>query len=46
MSVTLVSCYYKLKSKHSEQEYDKLIKNLLENIKCNIIILYFVKACW
>jgi hypothetical protein len=39
MSVTLVSCYYKLnKSKHSLQEYDFWIKNFLLNIKTNIII--------
>ena len=37
-SVTLVSCYYKVPSKHSHKKYDIWIKNLLENIKCNIII--------
>ena len=39
MSVSLVSCYYKLnKSKHSLQEYDSWIKNFLLNIQTNIII--------
>ena len=36
---TLVSCYYKLeKSKHTDEEYDRWIRNLLENINTNIII--------
>ena len=38
MSVTLVSCYYKLPSKHSHSNYDSWIKNLLKNINSNIII--------
>ena len=36
---TLVSCYYKLgKSKHTHEEYDRWIRNLLININTNIII--------
>lgn len=38
MSVSLVSCYYKLPSKHSHSNYDSWIKNLLKNINSNIII--------
>ena len=39
MSVTVVSCFYKLnKSKHSLQEYDHWIKNFLLHIQTNIII--------
>jgi hypothetical protein len=37
-SVTVVSCYYKTPSKHSYDDYDKWINNLLMSIKCNIII--------
>ena len=38
-SATLVSCYYLLRnSKHSAQQYDKWIKNLLLNLTSNIII--------
>ncbi len=37
-SVTLITCYYKVKSKHTFNEYDKWIKNLLLTIRCNIII--------
>lgn len=36
---TLVSCYYKLgKSKHTHEEYDIWIRNLLVNINTNIVI--------
>ena len=36
---TLVSCYYKLgKSKHTHEEYDRWIRNLLVNINTNIVI--------
>ena len=36
---TIVSCYYKLKqSKHTSSEYDTWIKNLLLNLKTNIVI--------
>ena len=36
---TLVSCYYKLgKSKHTHEEYDTWIRNLLVNINTNIVI--------
>ena len=37
-SATLVTCYYKVKSKHTFDEYAIWIKNLLLTIKCNIII--------
>ena len=35
---TLVTCYYEFKSKHSTENYRIWIKNLLNNISCNIII--------
>lgn len=38
MSVTLVTCYYKVISKYDFTNYDKWINNLLQNINCNIII--------
>ena len=39
MTTTIVSCYYKLNtSKHSHSNYDIWIKNLLLNIKANIVI--------
>jgi len=37
-SVTVVSCYYKIPSKHDHSNYKIWIHNLLLNIKCNIII--------
>ena len=37
-SATLVTCYYKIKSKHTFCEYATWIKNLLLSIRCNIII--------
>jgi len=37
-SATLITCYYKVKSKHTFDEYAKWIINLLLTIKCNIII--------
>jgi len=37
-SATLVTCYYKVKSKHTFDEYSIWIRNLLLTIKCNIII--------
>ena len=37
-SVTVVSCYYKVPSKHNHNNYTLWIQNLLLNIKCNIII--------
>jgi len=39
---TLVSCYYKLgKSKHTHEEYDTWIRNLLVNININTNIVIF-----
>lgn len=38
MSVTLVTCYYKIPSKHQHSLYHNWIANLLENINSNIII--------
>ena len=37
-SATLITCYYKVKSKHTFDEYSRWITNLLLTIKCNIII--------
>lgn len=36
--VTLVTCYYQIKSKHSKSEYESWIKNLLANINVPVII--------
>ena len=38
MSVTVVTCYYKIKSKHSHDNYDKWITNFLWNVSCNLVI--------
>ena len=38
MSVTVVTCYYKIKSKHSHDEYTEWITNFLSNIPCNLVI--------
>lgn len=39
MSITVVTCYYKLnKSKHTHEEYNKWINNFLINIGNNIVI--------
>lgn len=36
---TIVSCYYKLdQSKHTQEEYDTWIHNLLSNIRANLIV--------
>ena len=35
---TIVSCYYKIKSKRPHDEYDIYIKNLLTNMKDNMVI--------
>lgn len=37
-NISVVSCYYKLSSKHSHDNYDIWINNLLKNTKMNIII--------
>ena len=37
-SVTIVSCYYKVKSKHSHEKYNEWIHNFLYNLRSNIII--------
>ena len=37
-NVTLVTCYYKIASKHPHFYYETWINNLLENVGCNIII--------
>jgi len=38
MSITVVTCYYKIKSKHSHDDYDKWITNFLSNISCNLVV--------
>lgn len=38
MSSTLVTCYYKVKSKHSHKYYDEWIGYFLNNLNTNIII--------
>ena len=37
-SVTIVSCYYKVKSKHSHEKYNEWIHNFLYNLRNNIIV--------
>jgi len=37
-TVTLVTCYYKIGSKHPHFYYETWINNLLQNLQCNIII--------
>ena len=37
-SVTIVSCYYNVKSKHSHSKYDEWIRNFLRNLRNNIVI--------
>jgi hypothetical protein len=38
MSATVVTCYYRLKSKHSPEQYDLWLTTFLENIACNLVI--------
>ena len=38
MSVTVVTCYYKIKSKHTPEEYDVWLTNFLSNVCCNLVI--------
>ena len=38
MNTTLVTCYYEFESKHSNTNYRSWIKNLLNELTCNIII--------
>lgn len=38
MSVTVVTCYYKIKSKHSFKEYDEWMNHFLNNVHCNLVI--------
>lgn len=38
VSSTVVTCYYKIKSKHTHDKYDQWITNFLSNISCNLII--------
>ena len=35
---TVVTCYYRLKSKHSPEQYDRWLTTFLENIECNLVI--------
>jgi|Laugresbdmm110sn_1035088.scaffolds.fasta_scaffold02198_4 hypothetical protein len=35
---TVVTCYYKIPSKHSHDKYDQWITNFLSNIPCNLVI--------
>jgi hypothetical protein len=37
-SITVITCYYKIKSKHSFKEYALWIRNLLNNINANLVI--------
>ena len=37
-SVTIVSCYYRVKSKHPHSKYNEWISNFLRNLRNNIII--------
>lgn len=35
---TVVSCYYKIKSKHTHEEYDKWITHFLSKVSCNLVV--------
>ena len=35
---TVVTCYYRIKSKHSPEKYDQWLTTFLENIECNLVI--------
>jgi hypothetical protein len=37
-SSTVVTCYYRVPSKHSHDKYDQWITNFLSNIPCNLVI--------
>ena len=37
-SITVITCYYKVKSKHSFKQYALWIHNLLTNINANLVI--------
>ena len=38
MSATVVTCFYKIKSKHSFEKYDEWITLFLTNVHCNLVI--------
>ena len=38
MSTSIVSCYYRIKSKHSFEEYDQWITNFLTTVQTNLIL--------
>lgn len=35
---TVVTCYYRMKSKHSPEQYDQWLTTFLKNIECNLVI--------
>jgi hypothetical protein len=37
-TATVVTCYYKIASKHSHNEYDRWMTNFLSNIDCQLVI--------
>ena len=37
-TATVVTCYYKIASKHSHNEYDIWMTNFLSNIDCQLVI--------
>jgi hypothetical protein len=37
-SATVVTCYYRVKSKHPSEHYDQWINNFLPNVHCNLVI--------
>jgi hypothetical protein len=38
MSTTVVTCYYRIPSKHSHIEYDRWLTDFISNIHCNLVI--------
>ena len=38
MTTTVVTCYYRIASKHTHEKYDEWINNFLRNVQCNLVI--------
>ena len=38
MSASVVTCYYRVSSKHTHDKYDEWITNFLPNIPCQLIV--------
>ena len=38
MTTTVVTCYYRIPSKHSHEEYDRWLTDFISNVQCNLVI--------